>query len=81
VIAGRTVVLANFFAGNADDRGGVRVAARDLDGDTRADVLTASGTGSRVRSYLGSAITPTGTPAAYRDFDPFPGLSAGVFVG
>jgi hypothetical protein len=81
LVAGRTMVLANFFAGDAANRGGVRVAARDLDGDTRADLLTAPGIGSRARAYLATSLTPDGTPAAYRDFEPFPGLTAGVFVG
>jgi hypothetical protein len=81
LVAGRTTVLANFFAGDAADRGGVRVAARDLDGDTRADLLTAPGGGSRARAYLATSLTPDGAPAAYRDFEPFPGLTAGVFVG
>ncbi len=69
---GNAAALANFFAGNAADRGGVRVAARDLDGDGRADVVAGDGTGSRVTGYVGGAAT--------FGFDAFPGL-AGVFVG
>ena len=31
--------LVNFFAGNQEQRGGVRVAAKDLDGDPLADAV------------------------------------------
>jgi hypothetical protein len=77
--------LANFFvAGNEADRGGVRLAAKDMDADGRADVVAGSGEGSpsRVRVYPGRDVGPGGEPAASQDFDPFgqthPG---GVFVG
>ena len=78
---GRVVPKANFFAGDPDGRGGVRVAVSDLDGDTRADLLAGAGSGSRVTAYLGKNVTATGTPPAFRDFDPFPGTTGGVFVG
>jgi hypothetical protein len=32
-------VLANFFAGNIDGRGGIRLAVKNLDGDTNADLV------------------------------------------
>ena len=35
--------VANFFAGNTDNRGGVRVSAKDLDGDGRADLVVGDG--------------------------------------
>lgn len=35
--------VADFFALNADDRNGLRVAARDLDGDGRAELVVGSG--------------------------------------
>lgn len=37
------LVLSNFFAFRENDRGGVRVAARDLDGDALADPVVGSG--------------------------------------
>src|SRR5262249_58738970 len=43
------VQLANFFAGDPGTRGGVRVAAKDLDGDSRADLVVGNGTGARAR--------------------------------
>ena len=69
---------ANFFAGNPDNRGGVRIAVRNLDGDTRADLVVGDGAGggTRVTTYRGAAIET-------RDlsFDAFPGINTGVFVG
>ena len=46
--------LANFLVANVDsDRGGVRVAATDADGDARADVVVGTGEGrpARVRVW------------------------------
>jgi uncharacterized delta-60 repeat protein len=78
--------LANFFvAGNADDRGGVRVAFNDADGDNLADLAVGSGEGSpaNVRAYLGKDFTTTAEPAAFQDITVFGGgvLDDGVFVG
>ena len=75
--------LANFFGGDANSRGGIRVAAKDLDGDDRADVLVGAGadSGSRVTAYLGSTITPGATPPEALAFDAFAGFTGGVFVG
>jgi hypothetical protein len=77
------VPLGNFFAGDPASRGGVRVAIKNLDNDDMADVVTGagSGAGSRVTAYLGTNITPTGTPPAFLDFDAFVGYGGGVFVG
>src|SRR5207245_9843719 len=72
--------LMNFFvAGNGSDRGGVRLAAKDADGDNRADVVVGSGEGlpSRVRVYLGKNITTAAEPAAFQDLDPFGTTLAG----
>ena len=77
--------LADFFAGDPDTRGGVRVAAREIDGDGLADVATGSGVGlpSAVRLYLGSSLAAGPTnPAVSQTFDPFGAVLAdGVFVG
>jgi hypothetical protein len=76
-------VLGNFFAGDVDNRGGIRLAAKDLDGDNRADLVVGDGTGagSRVTGYLGSTITAASTPPEAFAFDAFPGVNDGVFVG
>lgn len=76
-------ITANFFGGDETGRGGVRVTVKNLDNDSRADVVVGAGTGagSRVTAYYGKDIAPAGTPTAVFDFDAFPGSTAGVFVG
>jgi hypothetical protein len=78
--------VANFFvAGNSADRGGVRVAVKDADGDSRADVAVGSGEGSpaKIRVYLGASFASAGEPGAFQDLDLFGGiaLAGGVYVG
>jgi hypothetical protein len=78
--------VANFFvAGNDTDRGGVRVAAKDADGDTRADVVACSGEGSlaKVRVYLGANFSGGGEPGTFQDLTVFGEavLADGVYVG
>jgi hypothetical protein len=85
---GNGLVLNTFFAGSPNNRGGVRVTARDADGDGRADVVTGSGTNERseVRVYLAPALAAAaGTsrePGVAQVFDPFGAvLPGGVWVG
>jgi hypothetical protein len=75
--------LANFFAGDPNGRDGVRVAAKDFDGDGRADVVTGLGAPGdpQVREYLGTLFPFVGTPTASKDLTPFPGLPGDVYVG
>jgi hypothetical protein len=75
--------LANFFAGNVANRGGIRVAVKDWDGDDRADVLTGDGTnaGSRVSVYLGTNLLANPSPETSLAIDAFSGAFDGVFVG
>jgi hypothetical protein len=78
--------VANFFvAGNSDDRGGVRLAVKDADGDNKADVIAGSGAGSpaKARVYLGKNFAGAGEPATFQDITLFGGgtLPGGVFVG
>ena len=71
--------VADFFAFDPDDRSGLRVAARDLDGDGAAELVVGSGaTGTAVARVLTLA-----TLATAPQFNPFPGASAldGVYVG
>lgn len=74
--------VANFFAGNPANRGGVRVAVKDLDGDTNADVVTGSGQGggASVSAYMGKNLSD-GEITADMGFEAFPGFTGGVFVG
>ncbi len=77
------VNLANFFGGDVNSRGGIRVAVKNLDGDTKADLVVGSGAGagSRVTGYLGANIAASGTPTTQFDFDSISGFTGGVFVG
>ena len=77
------VQVANFFAGDPDNRGGVRVAVKNLDGDTNADLVVGDGTGagSRVTAYAGSTIPTAGTPPELFALDAFADFPGGVFVG
>ena len=72
----------DFFAGNTDDRGGVRVAVKDFDDDAQADLLigAGSGSGSAVTGYLGRTLT-SGALVPLFQFDAFDGFAGGVFVG
>ncbi|MGL6095119.1 MAG: FG-GAP repeat domain-containing protein, partial [Fimbriiglobus sp.] len=84
------LVLNNFFAGDGNTRGGVRVTMRDVDGDNLADLVTGSGDGlpAQVRVYAGSALRAAAgrdgiEPGRLQDpLDPFgASLVNGVFVG
>jgi parallel beta-helix repeat protein len=86
VAGAQAAPVANFFvAGNTSDRGGVRVAAKDADGDARADLAVGSGEGSpaKVRVYLGKNFTSSAEPGTFQDLSVFGGaaLPGGVFVG
>ena len=41
------LVLSNFFAGDPNNRGGIRVATKNLNADANADLVTGSGQGGR----------------------------------
>lgn len=78
LIQGSREERANFFAGDSSARSGVRLAAKDLDGDSRADLVTSAG--ARVVTYLGRAVRSSGPPP---ESDAFDGLdaAAGLYVG
>ena len=71
---GKLAPLSNFFAGDPGLRSGVVVAAKSVDGDAFADLVTAVSTPTG-----GSPAVPREDPRA--DLDPYPGLLTGVFVG
>ena len=77
------IPVGDFFAGDPNSRGGVRVAVKDLDGDNRADIISGSGTaaGSKVTAYFGKNINGIGQIPEAFSFDAFPGFAGGVFVG
>ena len=49
--------LANAFVGDADQRGGVRVAVKDAAGDGRAEVVAGSGGGGQLQVLDGQSLT------------------------
>ncbi|MBY0514680.1 MAG: Ig-like domain repeat protein, partial [Gemmataceae bacterium] len=81
----KTAQLASFFAGPSTDRGGIRVAARDLNFDGKADIITGAGvgSGSAVNAYDGLAVFNglSGQPTPILSDVAFPGLTGGVYVG
>ena len=90
VVAAVANPLSNFFvAGDTADRGGVRVAVKNADGDDLADVAVGSGDGFVAKVYLGKNFTGTVQPTQFQDLTPFgvPSednpvyLQDGVYVG
>jgi hypothetical protein len=84
--AGSLTPVFNFFAGNPNDRGGVRVAVKNVDGDTKADLVTGAGdnSGDTINLYRGVDLLVNPTPSPYRQLDPFAGTNDvlnGVYVG
>jgi len=77
-------VIANFFVGSSDSRGGIRPVVKNLDGDNLGDIVTGAGDGDgvTVQTFAGKTLTPNGTPPVLLSF---PGVSTtpigGVFVG
>lgn len=78
LLANRSTSIASFFGGDPDSRDGVRLTAKDLDNDGRADVIV--GVGSRATAYAGRTLSPTAAPGVVFDVNAFPGFN-GVFVG
>lgn len=75
--------IADLMAGDSTTRAGVRVAARDVDGDSKADLVTGSGPGqpSEVRLYRGASVLAASANPD-QAIDPFSTVLAdGVFVG
>ena len=83
LLAGTQVRTTDFFAGDTANRGGVRVAVKDLDGDALADLVVGAGAGagSRVTGYSGRDTLVNGAPSEAFAFDALPGFAGGVFVG
>jgi hypothetical protein len=78
--------LGSFFADESlvGDRGGVRIAIKDVDNDGLADVVTGSteGQNARVRVFSGASIT-AGAPTIVQELAPFNGfpMENGIYVG
>jgi VCBS repeat-containing protein len=69
--------IASFFAFDAGFRGGVRVAAADLDGDGHDDIIVGAGPGAgpHVKVFSGATLAET---QSFFAFDP--GFDSGVYV-
>jgi hypothetical protein len=81
VTTGTINSIANFFAFPDSVRTGVRVAAVNLNGDNRIDLVAGMGDGpALVRGFAGSD-TLFGNPSAIFEYEPFVGSTNGVFVG
>ncbi|OWK46680.1 IPT/TIG domain-containing protein [Fimbriiglobus ruber] len=84
LLANTKTVVADFFAGDPSNRGGIRVAVKNLDGSDQASLVVGAGTGagSAITTYTGAAIMAApSSPAALYTFDAQPGFAGGVFVG
>lgn len=85
VISGRThQVIATFFAFDENLRGGVFVAAGDVDGDGYADIIAGAGKdmGAKVRVFkMRNAGNNFFLPQTIRDFVAYPGFTGAVHVG
>jgi len=79
VTANDYVPLANFFAGDVGLRGGVRVVAKDQDGDGKADLVTGSGDTADLFVFFGSDLI--GGDTAPRRTVQLPGILDGIYVG
>jgi hypothetical protein len=77
--AGYPVEIASFFAYDQAFGGGVRVAAADVDGDGRAEIITGAGPwgGPHVRAFRLVGRTPVEIASFYA-YDP--AFTGGVFV-
>ncbi|MFO0804222.1 MAG: Ig-like domain-containing protein [Gemmataceae bacterium] len=71
--------IANFFAGDDSLRGGVRVAAKDFDGDGKADLVTGSGDTGDLFVYFDDMLT-SANPTRSRAVQ-LTGILDGVYVG
>ena len=75
--------VVDFFAGDENRRGGVRVAVANLDNDSRADLIAGAGVGdgSWVTGWTDDKLLGSTPPAALFDYTLYEGFAGGVFVG
>lgn len=75
-------LMASFFAGDPNNRGGVRIAVKSLDNDLLADLAVGAGDlgGNTATTYLGLDLA-AGVLDSYYDIEAYPGFINGIFVG
>jgi hypothetical protein len=84
LVGGQQLTLGDFFAGDPDTRGGIRVTAKDLNADGRADIIVGSGedSGTRLAAFDSSFLTPAGgAPPTLLSLDFSQRYNTGLFVG
>ena len=76
------VEASSFFVGDANSRGGVRIAIRDVSSDEGIEFLTGDGdgVGSTVRLFAGYSIYQSAEPVPLFSNEVLPGFLGGVFV-
>jgi subtilisin family serine protease/subtilisin-like proprotein convertase family protein len=76
------VPLTDFFSGDETSRAGIRVAVKNVMGNSQDSLVTADGrgAGTRVRLYA-SMEAGQNPPAVLEEFDAFDSSAGGVFVG
>jgi uncharacterized protein YkwD len=67
--------VANYFAGDPNSRGGVRVAARDLTNDGRAEIISGAGPGSGIVTVANIFAGTNPASLSWND------IFNGIFVG
>jgi hypothetical protein len=83
VEGGQFVPVVNFFANDPALRvGGARPAAKDFDGDRKAELVVSVPTGAKsvITTYQGQSLS-AGDTTPESQFDLLPGLQSGVYVG
>ena len=76
ITSGLQTPLGDVFVGDVNQRGGVRVTAKDLNGDGQIEIVTGSGTGNQVQVLNANGLTPAGSlaPFGVNELD-------GIYVG
>lgn len=82
LLGGRTSYVASFYAGDPNSRAGVRVAASDVDGDGRDDIIASPAPGSdgTLRIYS-SGIGFGGSPPPWLTMQNSAWATNGTYVG
>lgn len=80
---GTTAFVASFFCGDSTVRGGIHVAAEDVNGDGRPELLAGFGeaAGGRVDAFTPAGILGTADPQPVWETAPFGDFAGGVFGG